>query len=139
MLQLLDELAFHKNPWREFDRIQRDLGRAAQTMLHTGERRRAPLNIYRNEDQLKIQVRRPGWRAEWFELSVEGSKLFVKGAPQDQDGNPLENGSKLNRTVNLPFRAQADQVEAKYAQGVLTISLTKAAEDKPKTITVQSA
>jgi HSP20 family protein len=38
----------------------------------------------------------------------------------------------------LPFRVEADQVEATFDQGVLTIELPRAESDKPHKIAIQS-
>jgi HSP20 family protein len=46
---------------------------------------------------------------------------------------------KFTRAVNLPALVDADKVEAKYADGVLRLTLPKHEAAKPRKITVQSA
>jgi HSP20 family protein len=43
------------------------------------------------------------------------------------------------RTFRLPFRVDAEKVEASFAKGVLQIALPRAEEDKPRKITVRAA
>ena len=43
----------------------------------------------------------------------------------------------FNRTFELPFKVDADKVEAKFSKGILYITLPRAEEDKPKKISVK--
>jgi HSP20 family protein len=131
MLQLLDELTYG-SPWRNFDRLHRELSRAFNPFV---VKNRAPVNVYANEDAVKVLVNIPGWKAEWFELSVEGTKLLLKGEEKDVDHEPM----RLNRVINLPFGIQEDSVAATYKDGMLTVDLKRSEQDKPKKIAIQSA
>jgi len=44
----------------------------------------------------------------------------------------------FNRTVTLPAEVDAERVEARYADGILTLTLPKAEEAKPRQITVRT-
>jgi HSP20 family protein len=138
MLQLLDELSF-ANPWRELDRLQQEMTHFFPRHLLVSRDRR-PINIYTSENSAKIIVSVPGWQADWFNLSVVGNKLYLRGETRlevnDQGDNPPQ--EKLNRVVNLPFRAQEDQVLASYKDGILTIDLARSESDKPKKIAVET-
>jgi len=64
MLQLLDDLSF-TNPWRELDRLSRDLDRIfPRNMLVSRDRR--PLNIYTSDDHAKVVVSVPGWQPVYW-------------------------------------------------------------------------
>jgi HSP20 family protein len=45
---------------------------------------------------------------------------------------------EFNRTVTLPSELAADKVDARYSDGILTLTLPKAEEAKPRQITVKS-
>jgi HSP20 family protein len=49
----------------------------------------------------------------------------------------LDEGS-FNRTVTLPTEIDAEGVEARYAEGILTLRLPKAEQAKPRQITVRA-
>jgi len=139
MLQLLDDLSF-TNPWRELDRLSRDLDRIfPRNMLVSRDRR--PLNIYTSDDHAKVVVSVPGWQPEWFDISVVGNKLFIKGETRYEadDGGQNPPQEKLNRVVNLPFRLQEDTVAAAYENGLLAIDLERRESDKPKKIAITAA
>jgi HSP20 family protein len=44
----------------------------------------------------------------------------------------------FNRTVTLPTEVDAERVDARYADGILTLTLPKAEETKPRQITVRT-
>jgi HSP20 family protein len=47
------------------------------------------------------------------------------------------NSAKFDRTLKLPINVEADQVKAKYKDGILVISLPRAEADKPRQIAIQ--
>lgn len=139
MLHLLDDLSF-ANPRRELDRLSRDLDRLfPRNMLVSRDRR--PLNIYTSEDHAKVVVSVPGWQPDWFDITVAGNKLFIKGETRYEanDGGQSPAQEKLHRVVNLPFRLQEDRVSAAYENGMLAIDLERRESDKPKKIAITVA
>jgi HSP20 family protein len=98
---------------------------------------RALVNVYANNDKARVIVSLPGWKAEWFDLSVEGDHLEVSGKSKYEN----EQKSELNfkRKINLPFRVEDGKVEANYKNGLLTIDLERSEQDKPRKIVVNAA
>ncbi len=141
MLQFLNEVTGSWNPWKELDRIHWELDRLVPEAfsIFNGSNR-APVAIYANDEAAKVLVRIPGWKPEWFDLSVEGNKLLLKG--QSVSGN-ADSGDdmqlSLSRTINLPFHVEADKVQANYAKGILVIDLARSEKDKPQKIKIQAA
>jgi len=75
---------------------------------------------------------------------TEGDQLTISGERQwggdDAKFHRQECGyGRFSRTITLPYPVEADQVEAKYDAGVLTLTLPKAEAVKPKRITVKAA
>jgi HSP20 family protein len=79
-----------------------------------------------------------------IDISVEDDTLTLRGSrqvdgPENVTYHRRERGSgSFARSVQLPFRVEADQVEATFDQGVLTIELPRAESDKPHKIAIQS-
>jgi HSP20 family protein len=140
MLQLLNELTAI-DPWREFDLFHRELNRALpRSVKPPVTTQQAPVNIYVKEDAVKVVARVPGWKPEWFDLSIEGANLHLKGKTQYTTGEGERIvQEELNRVVSLPFRAQDDQMKASYRDGVLTIDLVRSEQDRPKKIAINAA
>ena len=138
MLHFFDDLTF-THPWRELDRLSREIDRIfPRTRLVSRDRR--PLNVYTGDDAAKVVVSVPGWQPEWFDLSVAGNKLFIKGETryESNDGGENPPQERLSRVVNLPFRLQEDQVRATYQDGFLTIDVARSESDKPKKIAIST-
>lgn len=100
------------------------------------------LDLYQNNDNLVAIVEVPGMRKEDIEISLHGDTLTIAGERKRQGGNG-ENAErteryvgKFRRSVTLPARVNADKVNATYSDGILTVTLPKAEEAKPKQIKV---
>ena len=140
MLQLLDDLSLAKS-FRSWDPFAGGIGNfftpswgSFVTEDHL------PVNVYANEDAAKVLVNIPGWEATWFGLSVDGNKLHLTGETPVQEGETHSQAqAKLSRVVKLPFRIDADQVDATYRNGILTVDLVRSAEDKPQKIKIKAA
>jgi HSP20 family protein len=136
MLQLLDELTFG-SPWRNFDRLHRELEGFCSPVF---KRNLAPVNVYTRDDAAKVVVTLPGWKAEWFDLSVQGDKLTLSGETRFEDEkNENRSTVRLNRVVNLPFRVKEDGITATYKDGLLTVDLQRHEADKPRKIAINAA
>ena len=142
MLHLLDELT-GRHSWWPFDGLEKEVqhlwpdffGAFAQTQ------NRVPVNLYTNDQAVKVTVRIPGWKAEWFDLSLEGNQLYLKGEAVSGEAEEKEGGHAyraISRVVTLPFRVQEDKVEAVYKNGILTIDLIRHEQDKPRKIQIES-
>ena len=136
MLRILDEIAT-LNPWKEFERMGFDFPR-----IHSFGRgvrpNFVPVNLYENEEGLKVVLRVPGWQADWFDVSVEGEQLKISGKVEQSEDQAVMT-SQFSRVVSLPYPVQADEVKATYKNGLLEIDLLKHEQAKPRKIQVQVA
>lgn len=142
MLQFLNEVTASWNPWKELDRIHWELDRLIPEAFSVfNGSNRAPVAVYANDEAAKVLVQIPGWKPGWFDLSVEGNKLHLKGqsvAGEAVGGNENMQLS-LSRTINLPFHVRANKIQAHYSKGILTIDLARSEKDKPQKIKIQAA
>jgi HSP20 family protein len=88
----------------------------------------------------------PGVTVEDINISVTGDTLTLTGTRQRAEmaeGNTYhrqERGyGQFSRSLQLPFRIDANGVEATFRNGVLSITLPRAEEDKPKKINVNAS
>jgi len=71
-------------------------------------------------------------------LTFSGERL--NDAPENVTWHRRERGfGKFLRTVDLPVEIDSEQVKADYADGVLTVTLPKAATVKPKRIAITAS
>jgi HSP20 family protein len=132
--------------WREMERMRRDLDRMSDGFML----RRAPtfpaLNAWTNADGILVTAELPGVDPDTIDISIEDKALTLKGSrqPDNLDENVTthrqERGyGEFNRTLTLPYNIEADNIEAKFKNGVLTIALPRKEDEKPKKIMVQMA
>ena len=88
-------------------------------------------------------VELPGMRKEDIEISLHDGMLTISGERKDEsadegekDGRSERFVGKFRRSISLPTRVDADKVNASYKDGILTVTLPKAEEVKPKQIQV---
>ncbi|HTS44472.1 MAG TPA: Hsp20/alpha crystallin family protein [Puia sp.] len=89
---------------------------------------RAPVNIYKTEDSYEMLVFAPGRIREHFHLDVKGNELHISYTPPE--GFPRPEWIKREysrggfvRTFTLDEFVDAAGISAKYADGVLQVSL----------------
>ncbi len=100
------------------------------------------LDLYQNSDNVVAQVELPGMRKEDIEISLHDGTLTVAGERkiESPEGSSAERSErrvgKFRRSVTLPVRVDSNKVSASYRDGILTITLPKAEEAKPKQIQI---
>jgi HSP20 family protein len=101
------------------------------------------LDMYENKDNLYVRLELPGMKKEDIELSLHEGSLSIAGERKGEE-NAKDSEvyraerffGRFQRTVNLPVAVAVEKVKAQYADGILTVTLPKAEEAKPKHIDV---
>jgi len=104
------------------------------------DQRALRVNVQEQDDAFVLSALVPGFSAEDLNIQVLEDVVRIDGEYQ-QDENEylmreLPHGS-FSRTLRLPTVIDADHVEAKIADGVLTLTLPKAESAKPKKIQIK--
>jgi HSP20 family protein len=99
------------------------------------------LDLYQSNDNIVAVVELPGMRKDDIEISLQDGTLTISGERNDetvQDGTARTErcSGKFSRSVTLPTRVDASKVSAAYKDGILTVTLPKADEAKPKQIQI---
>jgi HSP20 family protein len=137
------------SPWREMERLQRDMNRLFAGLPRERALSAAPsypaMNVWTNEEGAVVTAELPGCDPENIDISVQGETLTVHGSRQPdelQEGQVYHRRERgcgsFTRSFQLPFSVQADQVEATFSKGVLSISLPRAEADKRKKIAIKA-
>ena len=102
------------------------------------------LDLHEDKDNLIVKAELPGMKKEDIDISLHDGSLSISGERKSEE--KFENAEvyraerfvgRFQRTVALPAPVAADKVKAQYKDGVLTITLPKTEEAKPKQIDVQ--
>lgn len=108
------------------------------------ERSFPAVNVWEEEEKLQAEAEVPGLKMDDLELLVKGNELTIKGERKDveQEGvtyHRRERGTgSFCGVVRLPVDVDADKVEARLENGVLTIILPKASSARPRKIEVRA-
>ena len=101
------------------------------------------VDMYETKDALTVVAELPGLNEKDIQLSIIGDVLSVRGERQWNQEVKQESYyrgerwyGKFERSLPLPMPVQADKVTAKYRDGVLTITLPKVEEIRPKEIKI---
>ena len=106
---------------------------------------RVPVDMTETDENLIIKADLPGLKAEDVDVSITGDTLTIKGEYEAEEEG--EKGSvhfkercygKFQRAVRLPSGVDSEAAEANFEDGVLTLTLPKTAEAKPKQIPVKT-
>jgi len=103
---------------------------------------RPSVNIFETENGYVLEAELPGVNKDGLSVSLEGNFLTLEGRRQNQGVpgvEPLYRESipaDFRRVFQLDPAIDKANISAKIEQGILTITLPKAAESKPRKIAV---
>jgi HSP20 family protein len=142
---------WERDHFAELEQLQRQMNRLIGSAFGMGRARGEvgvfpALNLSEDQDNLYVRAELPGVALRDVEITTHDNNLIVKGERKiAAEGENVsyhrrerESGS-FRRIVSLPSRVATDKVSAVLKNGVLTVTLPKAAEAKPRKIEVSSA
>lgn len=102
------------------------------------------LDVFEDKDSLIVKAELPGMKKDEIEVSLHDGALSISGERKNE--SKFEDAEvyrserflgRFQRSVSLPTPVAADKVTAQYKDGILTITLPKTEEAKPKQIDVK--
>jgi HSP20 family protein len=104
---------------------------------------RPPVDIYETDDGIVLKIELPGVNKEDVSVEVKDNVLTLKGErlldPEIKDEHYYRKErsfGKFNRSFSLQESIRPDSIKASFKDGVLTVEVPRAEEEKPKQITV---
>ena len=139
------------DPFRDLMSIQNELNQLfGRTFGGEGERVRGadwvpPLDVHETSDRFVITVELPGLSPEDVDISMEdnvltltGERRFYSDRSDDEFRRIERRYGTFARSLTLPATADASAIEASFDAGVLTVSVPKREEAKPRKIQVKA-
>ncbi|MBP1875961.1 HSP20 family protein [Ensifer adhaerens] len=132
------------DPFLEMRCMQQELNQRLSGMTTKAAQEFPPINLWMGEDSVAVTAELPGIAPDDVDLTVRENTLTLTG----ERGSPAE-GEKcvwhrrervygnFSRTVQLPFRVDPEQVEARFANGLLEVELHRPETDRPKKIQIK--
>ncbi|MBI4496276.1 MAG: Hsp20/alpha crystallin family protein [Chloroflexi bacterium] len=140
-------------PFRELETMREQMDRLMERFFPEFRGREAleagtmslPLDIWETPEAINIEASVPGIRPEDLDIRVEGNVLTIRGEMKREREIKEENilrqerrSGRCFRQVSLPATVQAEKAEARFENGVVTITLPKAEAARPKQIPVRT-
>ena len=131
------------------DEIERLFGAPLAALTGSGEVAKswAPaLDVHEDKDSYVVKTELPGMKREDIQVSFHEGSLSISGERKNETKHKDAEVyraerfvGRFQRTLVLPSPVAVEKVKAQYKDGVLTISLPKTEEAKPKQIEVQAS
>ncbi len=103
------------------------------------------VDMYQTDNEVVVKAALPGIKADEVQINITGDVLTLKGEVKQQDEVKEkayhireQRWGTFERTLVLPSNVVADKAKADFENGILTITLPKAEEAKPKTISIKT-
>jgi HSP20 family protein len=121
-----------RSPWAALDsEIDRLFESALADFAAPAIAPRFPVDLYEDKDNTYVRAELPGVNRDAINVEMVDGYLNITASRKDKDGT-----FSLNRSVSIPEAVQADKVTAAYENGVLTVTLPKQEQAKPRKINV---
>lgn len=127
--------------FKEFDQLFRDL-----SVRQGGARELVPpADIYETAEGITLQVDLPGHDPKAIEVKVENDTLTLKSERKAERSEKEKDGARrlersfgvYTRSFVLPRTVDTSRVEARYENGVLTLTLPRREESRPRVVEVK--
>lgn len=106
-----------------------------------------PVDLYEDGDNVVLEMAVPGLKPDQLDISLEGRQLTIRGTLPEIDeaeGNGRRYWSRgimrgeFQRTVTIPAGVDPERINARVDQGLLVLTMPKAAEAKARKIAIES-
>ena len=129
------------DPLSMFDQIFGNVGtpRSAASLMRAPE-----TDVVETEREIRVQVEMPGLKRENIEVDVENNVLTIRGEKREERTEGQEGRYHLAerrwgtfaRSFVLPRDVDADNIQASFEDGVLTVSIPKSEKARRRKIDV---
>jgi HSP20 family protein len=103
------------------------------------------IDMYQTDNDVVVKASIPGIKAEEVQINVTGDVLTLKGEIKQEEERTdrawhirEQRFGSFERSIALPTEVKSDKAEAVFENGILTITLPKADEVKPRTINIKA-
>jgi Molecular chaperone (small heat shock protein) len=130
------ESRFRLSPWTGLEaEIERFFDAALNDVVGAPSAGRFPVDIYEDKDKTYVRAELPGVERDAIQVEYLDGYLTLSAQRRSKEAGREESVS-FSRSVGVPDNVQVDRVTASYENGVLTVTLPKKEEAKPRKINV---
>jgi HSP20 family protein len=103
------------------------------------------IDMYQTDDEVVVRAALPGIKPGDVQINITGDVLHIKCEMKHEEEKKEkawhmreQRWGAFERSIALPIDVVADKARAEFENGVLTVTLPKAEEVKPKTISIKA-
>jgi HSP20 family protein len=133
MSQLFEESMVRKSPFGDWPFGRRE---DASTLA---------VDMYETEGEVMVKASLPGLKPEEVDITITGNSLEIRGETKEETEEKRgdyyykeRSFGTFQRSLTLPVEIKADEAEATFENGVLTLKMPKAEQAKAKQIKIQA-
>ena len=131
------------DPFTEFTRLSNDLFSAPATRRETFT---PAVDIFEDAEALTLKAEVPGLKSEEVDIDVEKNVLTLRGERKLEKKETKDAYQRIERSHGrfarsfvLPDTVDAEKIDAKLVDGILTVRLPKRPAEVPRRITVKAS
>ena len=98
---------------------------------------RFPVDLYEDKDNAYVRADLPGVNRDDINVEMVDGYLSITAVRKQKASDGSEESVSFSRSITIPEDVHADKVGASYENGVLTVTLPKKEEAKPRKIAVE--
>jgi HSP20 family protein len=113
--------------------------------LNDGNWSMPAVDMYQTDNEVVVKAAIPGVKTDDVQINVTGEVLTIKGETKEKEEVKEkayhlreQRWGMFERTIAMPTDVIADKAKAEFENGILTITLPKAEEVRPKTISIKT-
>ena len=141
----------YQNPRQAIDHLREEMNRLFSGMAPDGAwpwqsgRGQPAVNVWETADAVVAELEVPGVKNDQIDISVVENELTLRIQRPEMPSEEItfhrreRPSGPLTRVLRLPVPVDADRVSAELREGVLTVTLPKAENAKPRKIDVKTA
>jgi len=110
-----------------------------------GEEAHPPIDMYQTPNEVVVKATLPGVKPDDVDITITGDTLTIKGETKATEEVKREDYlyqehryGAFSRSVTLPPALLSEKAEATFENGILTLTIPRAEEAKPKTIKIET-
>lgn len=137
-------MMWNMDPWRELDRMRRELETVLDPLTRSVSRRVfPPLNIYDAGEEIILTAELAGLTKDDIKITFAEGVLTLAGKrtlPGYLEGMTAlrqeRPAGRFEKAIEVPVKIDPDKISASFKNGVMTIRLVKAGEARPRQIPI---
>ncbi len=134
------------DPWRELERMRRDIDNIFSGEGRVGVNYTFPLfNVYDGKENFVVTAELPGMAKDDVSISFVEGTLTISGTKKPLDKvkdmtviRQERSEGSFEKSIRIPSKVEQDKISASFSDGILSVTLPKAEEAKPKTIAIEA-